>query len=399
MSTKSVYRAKPRRPNLGVAGFLAVLVSVVVVGVYLLVGGRSSSSATESRPAETAARVVVASRGHSGGGLSVVAISPRAGATGVSPTTAISVRFSAPLSASSPLPILSPALPGQWLGQGTTTLTFDLSSSLMPSSTVSVSMLAGEQGPRARRGGATLARTVTATWTTRSGSVLRIQQLLAQWGYLPLTWTPATALAGVGDGGRHEALFNPPQGSFSWRYPNTPPSLEAAWQPGVANHMTMGAIVAFERTHGLPAYTSIRPLLWPLLLSAEATDTVNPHGYSYVMVSKSPLPEMLRIWHNGQIVFSSLTNTGIPEDPTTDGTYFVYLRYVENYMSGTNPDGVAYHDMVHWINYFNGSEAVHGFVRAAYGFPQSLGCAELPVATAGKVYPYLAIGDLVTIAN
>jgi hypothetical protein len=37
---------------------------------------------------------------------------------------------------------------------------------------------------------------------------------------------------------------------------------------------------------------------------------------------------------------------------------------------------------VYWINYFNGGDAVHGFVRASYGFPQSLGCVELPIPTA-----------------
>jgi lipoprotein-anchoring transpeptidase ErfK/SrfK len=66
-------------------------------------------------------------------------------------------------------------------------------------------------------------------------------------------------------------------------------------------------------------------------------------------------------------------------------------------MSGTNPNGTKYHDLVHWINYFLGSEAVHGFVRAAYGFPQSLGCVELPVPTAAKVFPQVHIGTLVTV--
>ncbi len=98
-------------------------------------------------------------------------------------------------------------------------------------------------------------------------------------------------------------------------------------------------------------------------------------------------------------MLTSPTNTGIPEDPTADGTYPIYLRYIEHYMSGTNPNGTHYDDLVHWINYFNGGDAVHGFVRAAYGFSQSLGCAELPVVTAAEVFSHLAIGDLVTIGN
>ena len=68
-------------------------------------------------------------------------------------------------------------------------------------------------------------------------------------------------------------------------------------------------------------------------------------------------------------------------------------------MRGTNPNGTPYADSVSWVNYFNGSDAVHGFVRASYGFPQSVGCVELPPATAGKIFPQLMVGDLVTVAG
>jgi hypothetical protein len=42
---------------------------------------------------------------------------------------------------------------------------------------------------------------------------------------------------------------------------------------------------------------------------------------------------------------------------------------------------------------------VHGFVRASYGFPQSLGCVELPVPTAEVAFNHPAIGDPVTMAS
>ena len=60
------------------------------------------------------------------------------------------------------------------------------------------------------------------------------------------------------------------------------------------------------------------------------------------------------------------------------------MRYPQNYMTGTNPDGSTYDDLVQWINYFNGGDAVHGFVRGSFGFPQSLGCVELPVPAAAN---------------
>ena len=67
-------------------------------------------------------------------------------------------------------------------------------------------------------------------------------------------------------------------------------------------------------------------------------------------------------------------------------------------MSGRNPDGSHYHDPgIKWISYFNGGEAIHGFNRPTYGFPQSVGCVEAPIDTAAKIWPYTPIGTLVTI--
>ncbi len=57
-------------------------------------------------------------------------------------------------------------------------------------------------------------------------------------------------------------------------------------------------------------------------------------------------------------------------------------------MTGTDPDGVHYvAPDVPWVNYFNGGDAVHGYPRASYGFPQSNGCVELPIETAAAVLP------------
>jgi lipoprotein-anchoring transpeptidase ErfK/SrfK len=94
-------------------------------------------------------------------------------------------------------------------------------------------------------------------------------------------------------------------------------------------------------------------------------------------------------------------NTGISIRPTANGTFPIYVRYAFNYMTGHNPDG-SYDDdpvVVYWINYFNGGDAVHGFGRGSYGWPQSLGCVELPIPTAQAVFSHLAIGDLVTVAD
>jgi hypothetical protein len=48
---------------------------------------------------------------------------------------------------------------------------------------------------------------------------------------------------------------------------------------------------------------------------------------------------------------------------------------------------------------FGGSLVVHGFVRAAYGFPQSNGCVELPLSVSPTAYGLDPLGTLVTVTN
>ena len=62
------------------------------------------------------------------------------------------------------------------------------------------------------------------------------------------------------------------------------------------------------------------------------------------------------------------------------------------------PTAAKYADPgVPWVSYFHGGDALHGFIRPGYGYPQSLGCVELPPSHAEVVYPYTPIGTLVTV--
>jgi hypothetical protein len=115
-------------------------------------------------------------------------------------------------------------------------------------------------------------------------------------------------------------------------------------------------------------------------------------------VSVSESSQSLDLWHNGHTVLTTPVNTGIASAPTATGTYPVYEHISSGTMSGTNPDGSHYNDPgVPWISYFNGGDALHGFTRAQFGFPQSLGCVEIPPTTAGHVWPYTPIGTLVHV--
>jgi peptidoglycan hydrolase-like protein with peptidoglycan-binding domain len=241
--------------------------------------------------------------------------------------------------------------------------------------------------------------TRTIDWKTPAGSELRLQELLAQLGYLPLHWKPATADAAPTIRSQLAAAVHPPPGGFRWRYPDTPESLTHLWQAGRYNAIVRGAIMAFEDTHGLAVDAYAGRRVWQALIADAIAGTRRDGGYSYVYVHLD-VPQSLNLWHNGHTILSSPGNTGVPAAPTQLGTFPVFEHVPIGTMSGTNPDGSHYDDPgIRYISYFNGGDAIHAFNRASFGTPQSLGCVELPLPAAAKVWPYTPIGTLVTIEH
>jgi hypothetical protein len=320
-------------------------------------------------------------------------LSPRPG-TRISPTTPIFLTFSQPVTAAlgrTP-PRLEPTAAGHWYAINSHTIVFRPSGYGFGLDTPVTLAL-----PRTIRlvGGQDTETASVATWTVPPGSNLRVQQILAQLGYLPLSFNPTHRIASTA-AAQESAAIDPPAGSFSWRYGNTPGSLRGLWQPGAENVVTRGALMAFENAHELETDGVAGPQVWRALIAASIADRRTSVGYTYVMVSENS--ETLALWNDGSIRLTTPVNTGIASAPTELGTFPVYEHIPSGTMSGTNPDGSHYEDPgIPWISYFNGGDALHGFVRASYGFPQSLGCVEMPPATAGQVWPYTPIGTLVHI--
>jgi peptidoglycan hydrolase-like protein with peptidoglycan-binding domain len=216
--------------------------------------------------------------------------------------------------------------------------------------------------------------------------VLRLQQLLAHHGYLPVTFHAS--------GKQPAYMFAPRRGIFRWDF-DPPPTLRAQWHPRQYDTVTRGAVMSFQSDNGFPVDGIAGPQVWRRLLSAKPHPA--PRTYTYVLVSET-LPESITIYQGSHTAFQAAANTGIPEAPTALGTYPVYLRYVAATMQGTNPDGSHYNDPgVPWISYFNGGDAVHGFPRSSYGSPQSLGCVELAYGDAAQAYKLMTYGTLVTV--
>jgi peptidoglycan hydrolase-like protein with peptidoglycan-binding domain len=267
-----------------------------------------------------------------------------------------------------------------------------------PLTRVTVRVPAGKSGVTSAAGGVLASRVVTR-FRVGSWSVIRLDQLLAQLDYLPLTWTPAPGAvnpAPTDASGQLAAAFSPPAGTFSWQH-GYPRELRTFWRQGKPGLVLQGAVMAFESDHLMTMDGVAGPAVWHALLRAEAAGQDNSHGYTYARASENS-PETLTIWHDGHVVLRTLANTGIPAAPTTIGTAPVYLRYRFQIMRGTNPDGTKYADPVSFVSYFRAGEAVHYFPRGSYGFPQSLGCVELPYGTAERAWPYLTYGSLVTVA-
>ena len=213
-------------------------------------------------------------------------------------------------------------------------------------------------------------------------------QLLAELHYLPLTFQSSVSAS---------SASSQMSGTFTWVYPNLPTSLMAQWQVGTDNVVLRGAVMAFQSAHGLASTGVADTATWRNLITDANTNTINANPYDFVNVSMRS-PETLTLYVAGRATFHALVNTGISVSPTATGTYPVYLRYVSQTMSGTNPDGSHYSDAgIPWVSYFNGGDALHGFIRATYGWPQSLGCVEMPFAAAKTVWPYTPIGTLVTV--
>ena len=327
-----------------------------------------------------------------GTGASAV-LSPHPGRH-ISPTTPIYVTFSQTVASAlgGRMPRVEPASPGSWHAIDSHTLEyvpsgygFGLDTGVAIVLPDSVRLIDGQ-----REGSASV-----ATWTVPPGSSLRAQQILAQLGYLPLRFTPAKDVARTASA-QERAAVAPPVGRFSWRYGNVPGALRALWQPGTSNVVMKGAVMAFENAHEMTTDGIVGPAVWRALIGAAIADQKTSAGYTFVMVNEGS--QSLALWNDGSIRLTTPVNTGIASAPTELGTFAVYEHIASGTMSGTNPDGSHYKDPgVPWISYFNGGDALHGFERAQYGFPQSLGCVEMLPATAGKVWPYTPIGTLVHV--
>ncbi len=407
-------------------GLVAVLaIALLCVGVGFGVGGLESrfSSASDQRGALPPTRLT--------------ALPHRPVLDGTLP---LRVRLSAPPASFSPRPTLSPAVAGTWSTHGDSEL-FTPASTLDPCASYTLTIPAASSAVAH----SPLAKQRTVALSVQCPSVKGLQQTLARLGYLPYSGHSSgrarafeaeaahaqgadatantTATGQTTRGASDTATAEPPMAgggqasasSYSAARvdrrvaainafdpsPEVPDAHVSGAPPleyGQLDETTKGALMVFQSEHEIEATGNPEAATWKSLLRAAEKHERNPSPYTFVTVSES-LPETLEVHRDNHVVFSTPANTGVPGAETAQGIFPIYSRFVSTTMTGTDVDGTKYTvPDVPWVNYFNGGDAVHGYPRASYGFPQSNGCVELPIEAAAQVYPMLEVGDIVEVS-
>jgi len=374
-----------------IVGVTAVLAILAGFGIYTLTSGGGTPA---NAPVGSGAITLP-------GPFRVMSITPAPGSQAADGSLPVTVTFSAPLSRNSPMPTVVPGVAGSWSAVGDSAV-FTPSMPFSPSTRITVTIPAGITSTAGHQ----LSRAATVSYTTGAYTMARLGELLSQLGYLPATWQlPDLGMrtasefdsSNTGLAAEEALAYSPPEGIFTWAQ-GYPASLQAQWTSNSYNVILKGAVMAFQSEHNMSVDGSVTAALWHNLFKAVAADQDNVNGYTYAVADQND-PETLTIYHDGQVVLQSAANTGIPSDPTANGTFPVYEKFLNTIMSGTNPDGSHYSDPVQYVSYFNGGDAVHYFARGSYGFQQSLGCVELPYTAAQKAFPILTLGSLVNVTG
>lgn len=303
----------------------------------------------------------------------------------------LTVTLSAPIYATSPAPMLSPRVAGRWRIVGDSEV-FTPAATLEPCSDYALTVWAGTTSTAH----APLGRRQTIRLRVACPPLAGLQQALARLGYLGAKLDPTYDVR-IPSGRLTRAqaaayAFHPPHGRLAPDPSDAPPV-----QEGQLDASTRGALEVYQADNRLPVSGEPDRATWATLLYDESVGRRDPQPYTWVTVSESE-PERLYLHRGDRLAFTTLVNTGVAGAETQTGIFPIYARYVSTSMSGEDPDGTKYDvSDVPWVNYFNGGDAVHGYPRAAYGFPQSNGCVELPIEAARTVYGMLQIGDIVEV--
>ena len=364
-------RSGPRRWLIAI---VCVVVVAIAAGGFVAVDRLHSNQASATPSAPPPA-------------LTVDSVSPTG--ANVAAGSTVTVQFSTDLAPGSPMPTLSPPVAGSWAVLSPSLLEYQATGPLVPGATETVTVPGGSSGVVGSEG-QRLAQSVTSQFTVAPGSILRLQQLLAELGYLPLTFTPASPLTSPTQEGNDQV------GSFTWRWPNQPLALETLWTPGTNNVITQGAVMNFESQNGLKTDGLAGPQVWTDLLADVQSGKGDALSWDYVLVSQSrpsrrpSTRTARRLQHPGQ------HRGGRSHHRQRDLAGLRPLHGDHN--ERDQPRWLALLGPGHPVGELLQRRGRPARLRAGVlWLPQSDGCVEMPVANAAVVFPLTPIGTLVTV--
>ena len=288
----------------GVAAVLVLVAGLVVLAVGPGQTTVRTTSVAASRHSGTSGAKATPKPVTPAPAIEVASFTPRSGAGTVNGTSPITVGFSAPLSASTPLPKISPDTAGSWKISGST-------ATFTPSVGWPEEHQGDGDGPGRYVRHAVQGRDGEERWRLPRGRVhpqLHHRHVLhaaaravagpAQLPAAELDRQPGPRSRGRTTAAQIAAAYDPPSGSFSWDS-GYPSALHSFWSEGSANLIVTGAIRSFEDQHNLTMDGEAGPTVWADLMKDVAAGHDNGNGYTYALASKSS-PETLTIWHDGK---------------------------------------------------------------------------------------------------
>ena len=228
----------------------------------------------------------------------------------------------------------------------------------------------------------TLGAARTISFTVACPGITALQEALARLGYLPYTLHGFVGASSTAALTRKQAARRayalPPREARSRTC-----TARRRWRWARSTRRRPAALEVFEGDHNLPITTTPSAALWAELLADETLGAARPQAV-HMGDGDRDAPGDARGPRGSQgRALEPRPTPACPAPTPQQGIFPIYVRYVATTMIGTNVDGSHYDDPgVPWVNYFNGGDAVHGYVRPGYGYPQSNGCVELPIATA-----------------
>lgn len=135
---------------------------------------------------------------------------------------------------------------------------------------------------------------------------------------------------------------------------------------------------------------------------AKITPVERPEDISTHKWVSVDLYEQTLIAYEGETpVFATLVSSGLPQWPTNEGIFNVYVRYERTLMSGAfNQPDFYYLEEVPYTMYFDDDIGLHGtYWHDGFGYRRSHGCVNLSITDARWLYQWSADVRDFTVEN